>query len=172
MKIRIALLATTLAALSSTAVAAEDAEVRAQVEECAQMKANLHRLNCYDDLAKGLGIKLAKTKKYVKKAPTNNAAVAPVTAAVVAAESDFGVEHVKEVEGPDEIRLTIASAVKNQYDQFKFKFEGGQVWQQKDTNRSAKFKAGDRVIIERGTFGSFFLKKVGTNRTVKVKRIK
>lgn len=172
MKIRVALLATTLAALSSTAVAAENAEVRTQVEECAQMKANLHRLNCYDDLAKGLGIKLAKTKKYVKKAPKSNVAAAPVTAAVVAAESDFGVEHVKEVEGPDSIAVVIKEVVKNAFGERKFYFENGQVWRQTDGVSSGKFPEGLEVTIERGVLGAFFLKKPGTNRTVKVKRIK
>lgn len=176
MKIRLAVLATTLYSLSITGFAAQSEEIKAQVEECAQMKANIHRLSCYDDLAKGLGLKLAKTKSYssksTPKAPVSKAVTTTSVVKVATAESEFGIEHVKEVEGPDTIDVVVKKVVKNAYGERKFYFENGQIWRQMDSNTKGKFSTGTEAIIKRGALGAFYLKKEGSNRTIKVKRIK
>ena len=42
---------------------------------------------------------------------------------------------------------------------------------EKGGDKRAKFSAGDTVVIERGIMNTFQLKKVGTKRRVRVRRI-
>ncbi|MEL7538579.1 MAG: hypothetical protein AAFZ58_13335 [Pseudomonadota bacterium] len=48
--------------------------------------------------------------------------------------------------------------------------DNGQRWQQTESER-IRIKANDRIEIRRGRLGAYFLKKVGTNRSVRVKRV-
>ncbi|MEO1034136.1 MAG: hypothetical protein AAFX44_01125 [Pseudomonadota bacterium] len=51
-----------------------------------------------------------------------------------------------------------------------FELDNGQRWQQTESER-IRIKASDRVEIRRGRLGAYFLKKVGTNRSVRVRRV-
>ncbi len=50
--------------------------------------------------------------------------------------------------------------------------ENGQVWRQVGSSSQPRLKPGDTVNIEKGALGSFILKKQGSNRSLRVKRIK
>jgi len=50
--------------------------------------------------------------------------------------------------------------------------ENGQVWRQVGSSSQPRLKPGDTVTIEKGALGSFILKKQGSNRSLRVKRIK
>ncbi len=47
--------------------------------------------------------------------------------------------------------------------------DNGQVWTQSESQRF-RIKVGDTVEIRRGKVGSYFVKRVGTNRSVRVRR--
>ena len=50
--------------------------------------------------------------------------------------------------------------------------ENGQVWRQVGSSSQPRLKPGDLVAIEKGALGSFILKKEGSNRSLRVKRIR
>lgn len=47
--------------------------------------------------------------------------------------------------------------------------ESGQVWRQAETTSFA-IDSGDRVEIERGALGAYYLRRVGEGRSIRVKR--
>ena len=54
---------------------------------------------------------------------------------------------------------------------WEIELENGQVWLQKGGDKRAKFSDGDSIIITRGVMNSFQLKKIGTKRRIRVRRI-
>ncbi|TLU65253.1 hypothetical protein FE810_08135 [Thalassotalea litorea] len=84
---------------------------------------------------------------------------------------NFGLEH-KQKKSADvsEISTTIIKASKQSHSNWVFTFENGQKWRTIEST-STLFKVGQDVVIKRGMFNSFSLKKAGSNRTVKVKRV-
>ncbi|WP_108810909.1 hypothetical protein [Sphingorhabdus sp. Alg231-15] len=75
-------------------------------------------------------------------------------------------DQINQVEG------TIASARKGRSGKWTLKLEDGAVWQQTSAPRSTsrRPKAGDSIVVERGSLGSF-VAKVNDGRAFKVKRI-
>jgi superfamily I DNA and RNA helicase len=65
--------------------------------------------------------------------------------------------------------MVVAKATQNQHKQWTMTFTNGQQWKQVG-NDTFKLKVGDKVTISRGFLNSFNLKKVGSNRMIKVKR--
>ncbi|WP_293646889.1 hypothetical protein [Thiolapillus sp.] len=50
--------------------------------------------------------------------------------------------------------------------------ENGQTWRQVGSSSQPRLAAGDTIVIEKGALGSFVLKKQGSNRSLRVKRIR
>ncbi|AZZ99860.1 hypothetical protein [Pseudoalteromonas sp. R3] len=123
-----------------------------KVKACSQLEADKQRLACYDKLAADIASRSHSAPHHAeaKSKPT------------------FGLEHKQE--GEQEIRATLSDVSKSPNGQRRFTLDNQQRWQQIGT-QAFFAKEGDTVIIRRGSFNSFVMQKVGSNRTVKVRRI-
>lgn len=164
-------------------------EITTALKACATKSDSLERLVCYDGITKSLpaNISTATEKTTVKPATKASQKVNEVTetkteivqqtstpeARKFNPEDSFGIER-KYVQNKqaNEVTFVIESASKTLRGKYKFYFENGQIWEQKDTDKYGKFKAGETVIIKRGVLDAFYLKKPDANRTIRVKRIK
>ncbi|MFD2165752.1 hypothetical protein ACFSJY_05695 [Thalassotalea euphylliae] len=181
-----------LALISNVTVAGD---LTVELAQCKAEQDSLKRLVCYDSLAeKALKTPVAVNKDVNKPGPQANktetvASMAPKAVAVVKpnppsvaapvavaqtdqAEAQFGQENKKKPEQVDEVSFVVKTASLSLRKKWRFTFENGQQWEQKDTEKFAKFKAGDQVTIKRGALNAFYLKKADSNRTIRVKRIK
>ncbi|NMP30739.1 hypothetical protein HII17_04105 [Thalassotalea sp. M1531] len=179
------------AVVSGTAFAQVD--IQQQMIACKSESDSLKRLVCYDQITELLVAKTDFTKTSTAEVNVvNEAAVKPIAAvsAVKAdetnptklaekpqansarAEAIFGQEQKQRDDIVDEVHFVIKSAKLSLRKKWQFVFENGQRWEQKDTDRFAKFEAGQEVIIKRGIMNAFYLKKQDANRTIRVKRTK
>jgi hypothetical protein len=87
-------------------------------------------------------------------------------------DSDFGREHHAAVQrSGDRLEATLANVEHAGYGQLRVTLDNGQVWEQIGTERYV-LADGDRVVIERGTFNSFFLRKASSSRKVRFTRLR
>lgn len=71
----------------------------------------------------------------------------------------------------NQIESTVAAAFESGYDGWTIKLEDGSTWAQTEgTPIALPPRRGDKVIVKRGTLGSYFL-KLGSQPGVKVKRV-
>lgn len=144
---------------------------------CSKILNGEKRLACYDELAKKyfVSVKLDEpdTHQVVQ-------AKAPVTKVknIIAEEKqkidEFSKEDIikkdeeKELES---ITSTVTSIKKLIRGELVIDLENGQQWRQKDSARIS-LKVGDEVILKKGALGAVYFYKVGSNRRIKVKRLK
>lgn len=136
--------ASLLAGLLLAAGVASANPLHEQLQTCASMKDNETRLRCYDTLSGGLEDQ---------------------------AQQDFGRERQRiSEEAPRSIAATIAGIQPGAYDKLTVTLDNGQVWRQTDSVH-VNWKSGEQVVLERGAFGSFFMKKASGGRGIRVKRL-
>ena len=83
---------------------------------------------------------------------------------------EFGLEHKEIAEnGEESITSMISSVKKAPYGELIITLENNQQWRQIGSD-SLRLDEGDTVIISRGVFNSFLLKKADQNRSIRVKR--
>ncbi|WP_448554196.1 hypothetical protein [Thalassotalea montiporae] len=166
--------------ISLTASANPSHSLKAQLLTCQSETDSLKRLVCYDGVAKSLSSELPTKQPEVNTDKVPAATSESVLAAParkspkivqVDAEDIFGQEAKFKSSQVDEVRFVIKSVTLSKRKKWRFVFENGQKWEQKDTDRFAKFVAGQEVIIKRGVMNAFYLKKPDANRTIRVKRI-
>lgn len=112
------------------------------LKECRKIEDISKRLTCYDTLA--------DTK-------------------IGLSESHFGEVKYKEV--PEEKVFTVVGVRKSR-DKYTITMDDHQIWKQAETSRTFRVSKGDKVVINSGTFSSYFLKKVDGKSRIKVKRVK
>jgi hypothetical protein len=146
--------------------------VSKQLAQCANIKNDTERLQCFDLLVQqtqSITNNPIATIENPNKTPIE-ASKPPLSKA--SGVENFGQEHKNlNQQALNEIILVLSDAKKNLRKKWILTFDNGQVWQQTDTEKWAKFEAGDTVIIRRGVFNSFSAKKQGTNRMIRVRRI-
>lgn len=138
------------------------------LEACSLVENDLKRLMCYDKVIGGKKISKSTTKaEESRPAQINKIVEQPQNQA-----NEFGLEKSKQAAAKklDEIRATVTELSKNTQGQHTFTLSNGQVWKQKNSERFTA-NEGDEVVIIRGIFDSFRMKKAGTNRQIQVKRI-
>ncbi|MCO7190099.1 MULTISPECIES: hypothetical protein [unclassified Pseudoalteromonas] len=123
-----------------------------KVKTCSQLEADTQRLACYDKLAADIAARPHPAPRHTE---TNS-------------KTAFGLEHKKE--GDQEISATLSDVSKSPNGQRRFTLDNQQRWQQIGT-QAFFAKEGDAVVIRRGSFNSFIMQKVGSNRTIKVRRV-
>lgn len=138
--------------------------------DCVKVSSDEKRLICFDQLARKTLVPLSSTKvsnavkkqqEYVKLEETKKV-------------DDFSKEALKkssEEKGPESITATVSKLKKMIRGQWIIYFENGQKWQQKDSAK-IMLSVGDVVRLKKGSMGSVFLLKEGSNRNVRVKRLK
>jgi hypothetical protein len=139
------------------------------IEACSLIENDAKRLMCFDNVISGK--KIIKKHEKISKSTLNK----PLVAESKTQEklNEFGMENNKEAnkEKLDEIQSKLVKVTKNKFGERTFTLSNSQVWKQKGSEFFSA-KADDEVIIIRGVFNSFRIKKVGTNRLISVKRIK
>lgn len=136
---------TLLAALPFFTYQASAESIKEQLQQCSQFSDDGKRLSCYDQVTGNL-------RQH--------------------AEKQFGQEQKKVIEeAPESITATIASVEKGAYDKYTFTLDNGQVWRQVDGGGRVIWRGGEQIKLDRGAFGSFFMRKVTGGRSLRVKRI-
>ena len=138
------------------------------LEACSLVENDLKRLMCYDKVIAGKKISQPIMKD--EKDKSDNAL--KVVEKSQNKANEFGLEKSKQVAAKklDEIHSTVVKITKNPRGQRTFTLSNDQIWKQKGSD-SFTAKKGDEVVIIRGIFDSFRMKKAGTNRQIQVKRI-
>jgi hypothetical protein len=132
-----------------------------KLEQCVKVQDDLSRLNCFDRLSL-----TSKNTVEIKEPPTQSQK-----------ESRFGGDNIEKKKRQEigynleKVIYTVAKIKKNIRKKLTIYFENGQVWKQNDTI-TFRLKKEDKVEISAGILGSFFLKKMNTNKAIRVKRIK
>lgn len=75
------------------------------------------------------------------------------------------------IDTPKQIAATVAEAKRMGDKTYQFSLDNGQVWRQVEVVHFV-LKAGDQVEIEAGLAGSYYLRRNGAGRTIRVKRIR
>ncbi|MDW7551189.1 hypothetical protein [Pseudoalteromonas peptidolytica] len=157
----------------SSLCAAETINTQA-LKACTLIENDFNRLMCYDNVIANKPIskpQVAKTSAQptVQKQVESLANTAPTVQSV---EEGFGLERRVKAASEDieEITAKVTEITEKARNRMVFTLDNGQVWKQV---KSETFfvDAGDTVIIERASFGSFLMKKAGLNRTTRVKRV-
>lgn len=155
-----------VAAIGATSNAVTAANLTPDLVQCANIKSEKQRLQCFDDYIDKYSTKIAGDITIVSEP---KATEIEDKAELV---SSFGQAHLysnKEREF-DEMTSTVKSARKNLHKKWEIELENGQVWVEKGGDKRAKFSEGDPIVITRGIMNSFKLKKVGTKRRIRVNR--
>ena len=152
--------------------------------DCRAVADNAARLACYDALADQLPKAanpetaareaVAPEAKSVASAVVSQPAPAAQPVAIVATQTpaEFGLERQAQQAQIESIQSRIVGAFRGWEAKSKITLENGQVWQIADGTRGVYSLESPAVTIERGVFGTFFLKIDGVNRSPKVKRLK
>lgn len=143
----------------------------AGLEQCQQLNEQQERLACSEKLLK------AYESYFVSKGLPLLSAQQPSKEvkelAAKQAKDDFGREQQKLAEKKKELETleaTVKQVKKNAYGKLTLTLDNQQIW--KLTDKGPRIKKGDAIVIERGTLGSFFIKKAGTSRKARAKRVK
>jgi hypothetical protein len=146
------------------------------LQDCRAIADDKERLACYDAAA-------AASPAPANAAPAN---AAPVSAAVASAatasnateapgkkssgEEDFGKQRTDaEKAAPQDLRSAVASVETDANGKLILALDNGQTWAQIDSP-SLKLKAGDEVVIRRGSLGSYLLARAVGGPEIRVRR--
>ncbi|QDP02721.1 hypothetical protein [Thalassotalea sp. PS06] len=179
-----------LAVLPASALAAD--EIDPLLWGCSEIKDNDKRLACFDAYVRqktqqqsksvkqpgplvlnSNGDQAQQTNAVVPKKPVEPQQPEVTAAPNPEVQQQFGLEHKKteEEKQVSEILSSITKASKQAHNKWVFTLANGQKWRTVEAT-STSYKSGQDVVISRGMFNSFSLKKTDSNRTVKVKRVK
>ena len=166
-----------LVATSMLMMPVSAADFVSSFKQCAAEKDSLNRLLCYDKLAKVLNhqqvdVELPDVPVATSKSPSTVSTARTLEPA--STEDEFGAKHLnkEKQEAVTQVSYVIKSIDKTIRGLYRFTFENGQKWEQQDNDVKTRFKVGETVIIKRGVFDAFYLKRPSSNRTIRVKRIK
>jgi hypothetical protein len=132
-----------------------------KLKQCVEIKDDLSRLSCFDRLSL-----TSKNTVMIKEPPTQSQK-----------ESRFGGDKIEKKkrqesgESLEKVIYTVAKIKKSITKKLTIYFDNGQVWKQSG-NSTLRLKVEDKAEISSGALGSFFLKKINTNRNIRVTRIK
>jgi len=162
-----------LALLSIPTVHANEVNLQA-LQACTFIENDFNRLLCYDNTMAGKSLTKPETTKTLTPPASSVTATADVAVAskqiVKVKNEDFGLEHKELVKENDkEITAVVTNVKEAPYGELIITLNHGQQWREIGSD-SLRIDQDDTVIIERGMFNSFLLKKAGQNRSIRVKR--
>lgn len=132
------------------------------LKACSMIENDFKRLVCYDQIiaGKNIDISTAKTPVMVEQSKTLNK------------EEKFGLEHKDISANAESEQIALVKKVKKApHGELILTLANGQVWRQLGTD-NFRVKVEAEVTIMRGALNSFLLKKMGSNKTIRVKRVK
>jgi len=164
-----------IAALSSTGVQARSTPETAppaavkSLLACQSIADAGQRLTCFDKAAQGLSDAMTKKEVVViDKARANEAKRSLFGFSIPNFGALFGSAGDAQV---NQIESTVAGAFENGYEGWTIKLADGSTWQQTDGAPIALApRRGDKVVVKRGTMGSYFL-KLGSQPGIRAKRV-
>ncbi|MFI2810738.1 MULTISPECIES: hypothetical protein [Microbulbifer] len=136
---------TLLALLALCPALAQADPLPQQLRDCAGIEADAERLACFDRVAGSLDELARKNFGKEQEAATR--------------------------EAPESIVATIEKVEEGAYGKHIFYLENGQVWRQNDS-KFVSWEAGQQVEVDRGLFGSFFMRDADGGRSIRVKRVR
>lgn len=157
--------------LTAPVLASADQPLSAALKSCAQQNDSLARLRCFDKVIENIKspsqprspqVNKTKLPAKIKKAGQEAALFAKAHLEKTAEEQSAEV---------NEITATITQATQMLRGQWKLSLDNNQKWQQKDSHK-LKLLVGDVVVLQKGALGAFYLKKLGSHRRMRVRRIK
>ncbi|GLS82287.1 hypothetical protein [Paraferrimonas haliotis] len=176
-----------MALLSTSVLAKNESPLPKQLQSCASIESSLQRLDCYDNLARSVSKPAASASiSSEKTAPATSATAASVVAStpvVTPAQNseavkttqqkvdEFGAKKKPQADKElQEITSTISVIKRDPYKRLRLTLANKQVWAQTDYERLS-IRTGDKVIIEKGAFGGFKLRKADGGKKISVKRV-
>lgn len=160
-----------LVLLSAPAAYANTINAQA-LQACSFIENDFNRLLCYDNTVAGKSLtnSIQHTKPLqvneppapsMAKTPLPNKANKPV---------EFGLEHQNHNKNAEQaIQANVLKIEEAPYGELIITLENNQQWRQIGAD-NIRLSKGDTVIISRGMFNSFLLKKADQNRSIRVKR--
>ncbi|MGM0430429.1 MAG: hypothetical protein ACQEQ2_09065 [Pseudomonadota bacterium] len=150
------------------------------MKQCAEIEDSLERLVCYDNLAKRQQGEPQEEKSKEMKARGQSKAEEMKAKAKQrgeqsdnASEQNFGMEHKGSKNNTVErLEVEVASRKQDPYKKWQIELTNGQVWKQTDSRGYFSWDDDDTYYIERGALNSFFFGREGSNRRLRVQRIK
>ena len=149
---------TLLILLCSSPLLHAQSTLASQLEQCRTEQNALKRLVCYDEI---------NTRTAGSPAPQ---AAERARAVTNPPEDNFGKEHRQVAADPvDQLYATVSDISFSPRKELIITLDNGQIWRQ---NGSGQFtlQTAERIYINRGLLGAFYLGKDGSNRTLKVVR--
>lgn len=148
-------------------------------EDCAAIEAADERLACFDrvfgfdggaqaegQLEEPAGAAPARDAA----GPTAGVAGSAAVPAVSSSDADFGLDKPKSETEGESLTSGIAAVGKDDYGKLIFELDNGQVWRQTEYKRF-RAKEGEKVVIRRGSFGSYKMYIAGEKLWTRVRRI-
>ncbi|MGM0907356.1 MAG: hypothetical protein ACQEVQ_12550 [Pseudomonadota bacterium] len=145
------------------------------MKQCAAIEDSLERLVCYDNLAKRQQGEPQEKKARGKAKAEEMKAKAKQRGEQSdnASEQNFGMEHKGSKNNTIErLEVEVASKKQDPYKKWQIELTNGQVWKQTDSRGYFSWDDDDTYYIERGALNSFFFGREGSNRRLRVQRIK
>jgi hypothetical protein len=146
------------------------ADVRAneqQMSACRAITAAAARLACYDAIPVIGSVALpAATSKVTPQQEQPKAA-----SSATSSSADFGLPATVPAANIDKINSSIAGRFVGWQANSRITLANGQVWQVIDDSRGVCECDNPKVVVTRGTFGTFFLEIAGKGSAPRVKRI-
>ncbi len=163
--------------MAAVAFSATSLAQQSGLEACAEIEDSLERLVCYDNLAKKTqsGEKQRQDRELPEQARKGKQKAAEMREQAQErrerASDRFGFEHKEKEETEDErVNVTLAEREEGPYGKWRITLKNGQVWKQTDSGYFSW--EGDAYYIERGALNSFFFGREGSNRRMRVQRVK
>ena len=144
-----------------------DAEESGRLNRCVAIDESAARLQCFDEFAR------AATQTVQGNTPAGAIATSAVAGAQtgVANVKDFGREHWESTrDTPESIEAAVVDVHNDAYGSLVLTLDNGQRWKQRGTERF-RVDTGERIVIQRGTMSSFFLRKANGTRLVRFTRL-
>ena len=144
---------------------------------CSKILNGEQRLACYDALAKKYFVNVKLDEPDTHKVVQIKEPVVKSKKILVEDKQkidDFSKEDLvkkDEDKGLESITSTITRIKKLIRGELVIDLENGQQWRQKDSTR-INLKVGDEVVLKKGALGAVYFYKVGSNRSIKVRRLK
>ncbi|MEN7341728.1 MAG: hypothetical protein AAAFM81_02250, partial [Pseudomonadota bacterium] len=153
-------------------------DIFSDVASCRDVRESTQRLACYDDIR----LNRPETPQAPPAAPATEAtnasvdtpsAPAPPASPVSDSEDEFGKEIIDARSGPKSIESRIVSEFSGWRKGEVFELENGQQWVQTDS-QAFRIRGEDQPVatIKRKSFGSYRMSIEGSNRSVRVRRIR
>lgn len=162
-----------IAAFSSLLTVQAHASIEQQLVQCAAIADDMSRLQCYDQLGKGVSQHVATVKTSKDDVTQSYHASTAVEHSQQNAQTQvdkFGIREKAPEPELNDIKSTTTAVTKNPHGSLVIDLSNGQRWQQIGS-AFFRLKQGQNVVVKRAALGSFLLSVDGLNSSIRVKRL-